>query len=59
MIPIHQLSGIREALFHISRGKSVLYVYQDLSKYLHFPFQVKEPKELTQVKQFPKSHIAR
>lgn len=37
----------------------MFYVYQDLSKYLHFPFQVKELKELTQVKQFLKSHIAR
>lgn len=59
MIPIHGLRGIREALFEKRRGKSVFYVYQDLSKYLHFPFQVKEPKELTQVKQFLKNHIAR
>lgn len=57
--PIHQLSRIRGALFHGSKEKSEFYVYQDLSKCLHFPFQVKEPKELTQVKQFLQSHIAR
>lgn len=48
MISIHQLSGIREALFDMRREKSVFFLYQDLGKYLYFLIQAEKPRELTQ-----------